>query len=286
MQHAGSQLKLPHKLSKTTEPTSDPVTILGIMFYSDGRLEPDADKPRDVIARTRRMLKQNLWNPRELEEIVGCWNWFILLRRPVFAVISELYKWIHSSAISSNQTTRPPSPGARMELSILCDIAPLLHAHLRRPWAVQMNCTDSSQVGAGGVYAPFLPWHPTFSTIQSNAFTSLRQGLELTLPELSWKTAIRHKWTTPGHINVLETEDFLLMARWYLRHRQYHGTRVACHVDSQVLYYLLRRGRSSAYGLGRVARTLAAIILCGNLEVEVVWLPSEQNPADAASRSF
>ena len=55
-------------------------------------------------------------------------------------------------------------------------------------------------------------------------------------------------------------------------------------VDSAVVYYILRKGRSSSSHLLSVYRRLSSLLLASGLSVTPIWVPSAANPADAPSR--
>lgn len=68
------------------------------------------------------------------------------------------------------------------------------------------------------------------------------------------------------------------------RRSRSYNRKIITHVDSQVLYYALSKGRCSARYLMILTRHYAAIELSQNLTVIPVWIPSEFNSADAHSR--
>jgi len=86
-----------------------------------------------------------------------------------------------------------------------------------------------------------------------------------------------------AHINGLEGEVFLLRLRWILRARRRHCSRVVVLVDSAVWLGAAARGRSSTQ-LNRLLRKAAALELTGDLQVYLILVLSEENPADHPSR--
>jgi hypothetical protein len=55
--------------------------------------------------------------------------------------------------------------------------------------------------------------------------------------------------------------------------------------DSSVVIGVLRKGRSCSTALNRRMRALASDLLRADVSVEVDWIESALNPADAPSRS-
>ena len=104
---------------------------------------------------------------------------------------------------------------------------------------------------------------------------------------LHWKTAIIHRWrasTRSYHINVLEIEALILAVRHMSRSPATRGTRVLVFLDSLVGLGSLAKGRSASRRLNRACRKLAAYAVLFNVELLLHWVPTEHQPADAASR--
>ena len=62
--------------------------------------------------------------------------------------------------------------------------------------------------------------------------------------------------------------------------------RILCCVDSRVVLGAVTKGRSSSRKLNHVLRKLAYECLASSLTVDLLWVPSWANPADAPSRHF
>ena len=60
--------------------------------------------------------------------------------------------------------------------------------------------------------------------------------------------------------------------------------RILCCVDSRVVLGAVTKGRSSSRKLNHVLRKLAYECLASSLTVDLLWVPSWANPADAPSR--
>ena len=88
----------------------------------------------------------------------------------------------------------------------------------------------------------------------------------------------------PAHIVSLEASALLLYVRWLLRTASNHGKRTPVLIDAQAVVGAVAKGRSSAPGLRRTLRRLAAHLLAGDMILKPIYVPSEMNPADGPSR--
>jgi len=86
-----------------------------------------------------------------------------------------------------------------------------------------------------------------------------------------------------GHINVLEGEAYIMFLRWLLRACANHNRRVVVLLDSSVWLGAAAKGRSSSQ-LNRLLKKAAALTMAGNLQLHLIMVPSEDNPADLPSR--
>ena len=83
------------------------------------------------------------------------------------------------------------------------------------------------------------------------------------------------KWKQEGHINELEAQALAAHVRRILREDGMQQVRVMGVLDSQVLYFALRR-------LNRILRRVMA--LAGDLYLFPIWTLSAWNYADKPSR--
>ena len=101
-----------------------------------------------------------------------------------------------------------------------------------------------------------------------------------------WKTILSYKWREEQHINVLEISAFLVELRRRTRGPRSTGFRFINVTDSQVMYHVLTKGRSSSPRLNRLARRIASLSLVGQVYAFHVWTISKWNFADHGSRRF
>eukprot|EP00973_Karenia_brevis_P082863 11489516-Karenia_brevis.AAC.1 len=87
------------------------------------------------------------------------------------------------------------------------------------------------------------------------------------------------------HINVLEARSVLLFIT-KLVDAGVRDKRILILSDSRVAVGAIAKGRSSSRKLNFVLRRIAGVSLRYGLSVDVVWIPTWANPADAPSRQF
>eukprot|EP00971_Amphidinium_carterae_P236640 4696746-Amphidinium_carterae.1 len=87
-----------------------------------------------------------------------------------------------------------------------------------------------------------------------------------------------------AHINEKE----MLAARTAIRAAasdvSLHSTRLTVAIDSQVVVWLLRKGRSSSKKLNRLLKSCMAWMLSARLRLHPLWISTEGNPADDPTR--
>lgn len=279
---------------KLVTPGPRVVTILGIECTARGTLEPSCGKFRTLLQRTRRLVKLHKWKRKELSSLLGSWVWFLLLNRPLLSILSEVYQFL-----SEVNTAGTPSVRARMELSTLLSLAPLVYADMRTPIAGKVLCSDASMVGGAVVYTEisqaegleFLRHQSRFKGCASFLSDNETAGRWVRLSQYpawlqsrQWKTAVTHRWRSPKHIHILEGEAFILALRWWCRTQMNLGKRVPCFIDNQTLLSAITKGRSSSTSLQRICRRVAALCIAGDIRLIEGWVTSENNPADGPSR--
>jgi hypothetical protein len=309
---------LPVKQSKCTEATSDPVTVLGVDLHgAEGKVALSPERHWKILAATAGLLSRPLVSGRELAQVLGAWTWQLLLRRPVLSALKHCYRYVERSPTSD---LRQLWPCAARELCVLVGLSPLLVADLRSAWSPHLVATDSSSLAAGVVTTPLQPstlhtlWPlgsrhlPSLLPSASPVVRSSVQQARLTNPPAqpmarhspasvpvalvqsticssSWTTLISMPWQKSAHINALELHSVLLALRWSLSRPATVGSRLPFLVDSSVVYYALRKGRSRASSILCLLRRCSALSLGMGCSLFPVWVPSALNPADAPSRS-
>ena len=100
-----------------------------------------------------------------------------------------------------------------------------------------------------------------------------------------WRTTLSFAWSHEDHINTLEMAAALAEIRRRARQTESQGCRFFLVLDSQVVYHVLAKGRSSSKRLNRLARRVMAVQLMCGMQPLVLWTISGWNFADAPSRA-
>jgi hypothetical protein len=167
------------------------------------------------------------------------------------------------------------------ELDVLVGLAPFLHSRLDQDWFPFVIATDASSTGMGVVAC-----NTGLQAVRAAAMSQAALEPEAGTPpavcnDLRWSTIVSRRWMDLEHINVLELRAVPTALRWAL-------SRPVCIIlllcDSQVVVSCLSKGRSSSPPLLRLLRLLSALQLASGSRLRSLWICSETNPADDASR--
>jgi len=314
----------PHK-KKSTPPTDDAVTVLGVeMDGHNGVISLSAVKHSALVHATVALLHQPLVSGKQLSAVVGSWTWPMLLRRPLLAVFKHVYRF----ATKFPDQDHPLWPSARRELLTVIALAPLMRCNLRRPDWPQLLATDASMHGAGvvstrltsslrsalwpvmthsdcdllselqavpvpGALLEQLTW-PALSAAQPvmehrgatvNAALVRQTACDL-IASCTWSTIISCPWRRSQHINELELQSMILCVRWALSCPGVAHSQLLLLADSTAAHYGVGKGRSRSPHLLTLLRRFSAYILAGDVTVLTGWVPSALNPADSPSRKY
>lgn len=264
---------VPAKASKIVPATQQATKILGIIVEAKGTLRPENGKMAGLLCKSLRYAQFRVWAPKVVEHLIGKWTWFLLLRRPLFSVLDQLY------AFSRKPAPQAPSMRCRQELVTLCCLAPVMQGDLSRPWYNRVICTDASLQGGGVVYGPL-------RTGEEQEVLDAAETPPEWVQRRKWTVAFGHKWKDAAAIHLLEGEAVLLGLRWLLRQQGPRSCRILFLIDNMTLLGALNKGRSASSRLNQICRRAAGLILAGDLSIEFRYIRSELNPADAPSRQF
>ena len=92
-------------------------------------------------------------------------------------------------------------------------------------------------------------------------------------------------WERSESIPVLEGRAIVWAAQHLVRSQKNHGRRHLILTDSMSASLAIAKGRSSARGLNRVCRQIAALEFASGTYFTTRWIASELNPADLPSRA-
>ena len=172
--------------------------------------------------------------------------------------------------------------------------------HLRASPRFELFATDASPSGAGACVAPVTSslWRTLYNLAEEHgehvrlSWGSLAPPFELTpsrcagaalVTPADWSVLFSYRFRHQDHIDVLELTALTSLIK-HLGNRGARRQRILCCVDSRVVLGAVSKGRSSSRRLNFCLRKLAFECLGASLSVDLLWLPSWGNPADAPSR--
>ena len=236
----------------------------------------------------------------ELAALLGQCTWFGIMNRPTLAVFDEIY-----GITKQGGSTRQEVPqGVIRELVHFVSLLPLLEADLQRPWQRCLLATDASMdfgfgVSVADVSADLVRELGRVAAAPGHV-VRLARGLghpddeeerprkgavhDIGLSKWDFRTVISSRRQFDGHSGALEAHGVALGLRWLLRGIARHGRRTTILIDAQAVLGAVRKGRSSAPSLKRELRFIGSLVLSGDLLLRCLYVPSEDNPADAPSR--
>ncbi len=232
---------------------------------------------------------------------MGTCQWFALLARPFFAIFRHVYAFTRTEPL--DVAIQIPS-SVPAELCLFSALAPLLVADLARDYVPSIVASDAApEFGFGVASAP-----ATQDLLQELGRLAEHRGDYISLAEhrgdleaeaekprlgKAHRLALRRcdfshilsvRARREEHSGVLELNAALLLYKWLARAPRHHGKRVLTLLDAKAIIGGIQKGRSSSRSLGRLLQRLGAYLLACNFLPRLLYVPSEDMPADAPSR--
>ena len=108
----------------------------------------------------------------------------------------------------------------------------------------------------------------------------------LHLNKARFSTVLSLRCRFPAPPGALEAGGLVLLLRWLCRSTRKHSHRVIVLVDAKAVIGAAAKGRTSAPSFKMQVRKLAALTVAGDFLIRYIYIPSEDNPADAPSRGL
>ena len=278
-------------------------TAIGIDLDEGLYLAPHAEKLALVLSGAACLPRDLELSPSGMSALLGHYTWFGLLARPMLSCFAEVY---HHTRLEGQHSERALTPRSVAELLAFVTLLPLCEADLQRPWSDLIGATDASvDFGFGACVADCSPDRSRELgrlAERRGDYVRLDRLLagedsddeperprigkphRLGLPKRAFRTVLTCRKGYDGHAGALETSALVLFVKWLLRSTKRHAKRTVVLVDAKALVGAATKGRTSAVTTQREIRQLAALTLAGDLHMRYVYVPSEDNPADAPSR--
>jgi hypothetical protein len=286
-----SARKLTENPSKRKPASGAPTVILGLEFDGKhGRIMPSPSDLQDLIDATSRLLAAAQVTTTDVRSIVGRWLWFGLLNRPFISMFSATFAFIKSFADFAGPIVLWER--VKVELNMAIDLAPLLVVSTRLPWCDSVVASDASDSGFGVCLAEAPPEtcrhlvaslpHPA-QQLRAGEIPAPAVDIAAALP---WRSVVARAWRRRHVSHITSGEMFALTIgfRHCVAARRACDSRVLLLTDNTAVLGAVQKGRSSSAALRGPTRVLAAWLLATGCRLEVRYIPSERNPADAPSR--
>jgi hypothetical protein len=275
-------------------------TCIGIDLEEGMYWAPHKPKLSTLLVGLRQVVDDPVLSPLGMSALLGHVQWFNLLNRSLFSALDSVYTFAREP---SPKTARRIPDTARAELMLVLCLAPFWEADLSRPWLPLITATDAAPEYGFGVCVSgcsvdearrlgrLATKHGDYVRLDRDGDAEdeeerPRVGTphKLGLTKSSFTTIVSAKALHRAHSGALEATAVVLLLRWLLRSKDKHAHRVVALVDAQAVLGAAAKGRTSAATLKREIRKIAALTLAGDFLMRYVYVPSEDNPADAPSR--
>ena len=104
------------------------------------------------------------------------------------------------------------------------------------------------------------------------------------IQSMPWEIISQRRWSFRDHINETELETIVQGVRQLAMDGYVRDAWLAWLTDNSTALYVVRKGRSSKFGLRRRLLRLAGLLLYYNIRLEIRWVPSRHCVADEPSR--
>ncbi len=267
---------------------------------SPPRVAPEATKMMSLILATTEFVETRKASPRGVHGMLGLCSWFCILSRPHYSCFQAIYKFV--TRTPEHDVVKVPSD-VISELVLFVSLAPLLTAGLDRQWLPLITATDAApEYGFGASVCP-----ASMDVVADLGRKAERRGdyvrLErrgcdedeperqrlgrphhLGLAKEEFRDVLSIKAARVEHAGVMEIKGVLLSLRWLLRSASRHGKRLVLLVDAKAALGAVAKGRTNTPAFHNTLCSINALLLASNSLQRPVYVPSEDNPADAPSR--
>jgi len=239
-----------------------------------------------------------LASPKALASVTGSMNWLHLLNRLLLTTLDRTYR---DMRVEPFTVPRVLSCVTQRELLCSALLGIFWDRDLKAPSQSWLAMSDaSSDFGLGAVVTNLHPYVIShLQTCKHKEHQSLQLGepheqprhrevtwepVEIDQPMTSFKIIIKTPRPVQEHINIEECLAVVATLRWCLRKAAHFGSRIVVAVDSLSTLGAIAKGRSSSPRLNAQVRKVAALCLVGQLQLHLIYTPSEWNVADHPSR--
>jgi hypothetical protein len=263
-------------------------------------VSPDAAKLHWLLLASLGLDLGGRASPRCVHSALGVSNWLCILSRPHFSCFDDAYRFVLREPPES--VTAVPRD-VRNEFVLFASLAALLPAALDREWLPLVAATDAAPEYGFGTSVRELPCD-RIAEIGRKAerrgdFVRLdrlgdaedeperpRLGRphRLGLQKSDFKDVLSLQASKPEHAGIMELKGVLLSLRWLLRAARRYHKRIVMLIDAKAALCAVAKGRTNAPAFRRTLCSINALLLASDTLLRPIYVPSEDNPADAPSR--
>ena len=245
------------------------------------------------------LCEQRRGSPAGVLALLGVLQWFDLMRRPKLSCYHAVYSF---TADWHDWGVRDLPRAVRSELLTSVLLSPFwgIDMSLRfLPFIAATDASDEFGIGAcvtdaSDDYIRSLSRHVekngtyvTIEDIQPKARARSLGDPILIEKKLGDFTSIFSVRCDDGeHINLREARAVVHFLKWLLRSSSRHRGKVILLVDSRVVVGAACKGRSGSQPLNVFLKRIAALSFAGGILLQIVYIPTEFNPADYPSRGL
>jgi hypothetical protein len=276
-------------------------TCIGVDLCDGCFFAPHGPRLGVFLGAILEVLRVGAISPKGMSALLGVGQWMMLLNRPLFSCLDKVYSF---ARLTPDTVDKTMCEQVRRELMLIAVLAPYLEADLRRKWAPMLTATDASVVfGFGASVATcsedvarqvgrlaetrgaFVRLARDGGPTDEPEKTRLGTPHCLSLSKRAFRDVLSVKKRRDAHPGSLEASGLLLLLKWLTRSTRHFSRRVPVLVDAQAVLGAASKGRTSAKSIGQDLRRIAVVTFSSDILPSYVYIPSEDNPADAPSRN-
>eukprot|EP00971_Amphidinium_carterae_P352884 6492761-Amphidinium_carterae.3 len=279
-------------------------TFWGATIDSDeGTIHGNLGKLQVLVVTTQLLLAKRYVTSACVERVVGYWTHHALFLRMSLSLFQDVYPWLAKHR-ELRFRLRPLPQIIRDEFLGMLGIWTDLECYLRSAPADTLFASDASDELGAVVSTPLslheavLAWSLRSNAVAKGTAIMSEKGLyklsreEAKQPLLedlvqskNFSLVSVYRFSRPAmHINYKE----MLAARTAIRAAAHSPSlqcsRLTLAIDSQVVVWLLRKGRSSSRALNRLVQSCLVLLISSRIRLHPLWISTERNPADDPTR--
>jgi len=276
-------------------------TCIGVDLCDGSYFAPHSPRLAIFFFAVLETLSRGTISPKGMSALLGVGQWMMLLNRPLFSCLDAVYPF---TRLQPDTELRPIGQKVRCELMLLIVLAPYLEADLHRRWAPMITATDASVVfGFGASVATctedvarqvgrlaetkgaYIRLSRDGGPTDEPEKNRLGTPHKLDLTKRAFRDVISARKTRDAHPGSLEASGLLLLLKWITRSSKNFSRRIPVLVDAQAVLGAAAKGRTSAGSISLDMKRIAVVTFSSDILPSYVYIPSEDNPADAPSRN-